>query len=65
MTDRTTLRARVVPAAMKARVAQLAESDSQVKTLRYMLGEPRIWEWAHSVGVASDPVPAGGVAEQW
>jgi SAM-dependent methyltransferase len=58
MTARTALRERIVPEAMKARVRELAETDVQVRTLRYILGEPKIWEWAHSVGACSDPVLA-------
>jgi SAM-dependent methyltransferase len=61
MSDRAALRERIVPAAMKARVDVLAESDIRLKTLRYILGEPKIYEWAHSIGTSSDPVLASMV----
>lgn len=54
--SRPDLRAAIVPPAMKARVETLAAEDLEVRTLRYILGEPKIWEWAHSIGACSDPV---------
>jgi SAM-dependent methyltransferase len=50
------LRDLVVTPAMKARVQTLTSENPEVKTLRLILGEPKIWEWAHSVGASTDPV---------
>jgi SAM-dependent methyltransferase len=50
------LRAALVPPAMKARIETLAAENLEVRTLRYILGEPKIWEWAHSIGACTDPV---------
>jgi SAM-dependent methyltransferase len=50
------LRAAIVPPAMKARVETLAAENVEVKTLRLILGEPKIYEWAHSIGATTDPV---------
>lgn len=47
---------------MKDRVARIADEDPSVRTLRYILGEPKIYEWAHSVGVSSDRELASLVA---
>ena len=54
--ERPALRAAIVPPAMKARVETLAAENVEVRTLRYILGEPKIYEWAHSIGACTDPV---------
>jgi SAM-dependent methyltransferase len=56
MTSPPSLRAAIVPPAMVARVQTLAQENVEVRTLRYILGEPKIYEWAHSIGACTDPV---------
>lgn len=42
--------------AILERLAQLRAQSPEFETLHYILGPERILEWAHSVGVATDPV---------
>jgi SAM-dependent methyltransferase len=55
VTPASALRARVVPLAMRARLEALAAADPAIAKLASVLGEPRIWHWAHAIGVSTDP----------
>jgi SAM-dependent methyltransferase len=50
------LRAAIVPPAMVARVETMCQENVEVRTLRYILGDQKIYEWAHSIGACTDPV---------
>jgi SAM-dependent methyltransferase len=47
--------ANLTSAAMHGRLAQRCTEDPAHRVLHYLLGPERVLEWAHSVGVATDP----------
>jgi len=49
------LRERLLPDAVRARVAELVRTDARVRALAMMLGPRKIHEWALSVGTLEDP----------
>lgn len=49
------LRERLLPEAVRARVAELVRTDARVRALANILGPRKIHEWALSVGTLEDP----------
>lgn len=45
----------ITSAAMLARLAELSAERPEIETLTYIMGPERILEWAHPVGVSTDP----------
>jgi SAM-dependent methyltransferase len=46
----------LVSGAVRERIDELVRTDSAVRTLQLILGRPKIYEWALSVGSIADPV---------
>jgi len=49
-------RERLAPEPVRRRLAELERQDPEVRLLRLLLGDPKIYEWALTIGTLRDPV---------